>query len=208
MCSCQSTVWYALLHIAYFLFCFVKQLSLKFSGLLLFKDFPSVCNHKSNFSFLFCWRTVIGGTKNKHFWHIQTTSLSLCKVFCTLMKNADTQVRGYSIVTMNVSLMLCILTSFWVLFILNLLQWFHAWNQEKMSQNERVKKVFRPAFGCVQHLKAGQNTQHLSIKSFKIKICYIYIFQNYFQAYSPTIDIKSIFEFVGGGGGRGGEKEF
>ena len=43
--------------------------------------------------------------------------------------------------------------------------WFLAWNhwtRFKMNKQgwKRLKKVVRPAFGCVQHPKDGRNTQH------------------------------------------------
>ena len=49
------------------------------------------------------------------------------------------------------------------------------WNQEKnflkvwknCVLSYSLKKVFRPAFGCVQHPKAGQNTQHSPLRFLK-----------------------------------------
>ena len=40
------------------------------------------------------------------------------------------------------------------LFMSNLFQWFHGWNQ-----------VFQQAFGCAQHLKAGRKTQQTPLVS-------------------------------------------
>ena len=43
---------------------------------------------------------------------------------------------------------------------------FFGWKISKIMQNQQrrwkmTKKVFRPAFGCLQYPKAGWNTQHL-----------------------------------------------
>ena len=44
-------------------------------------------------------------------------------------------------------------------------------HQEKTSKNEQVENSakkhfnFQPVFGCTQHPKAGQNTQHLGVAS-------------------------------------------
>ena len=63
---------------------------------------------------------------------------------------------------------------------INLFQWFHVWNhftlfgffldfrreitEKGLKRRQKVengwKKVLQPVFGCAQHLKAGQNTQH------------------------------------------------
>ena len=50
-----------------------------------------------------------------------------------------------------------------------LFQWFHSWNQHWKSFEMNKKgwkmavKMYQPALGCVQHPKAGQNTQQLCI---------------------------------------------
>ena len=54
------------------------------------------------------------------------------------------------------SSLLCILTSFWVL------RSPESWSNYFFPPFSTffVKKVLQPTFGCVQHLKAGWNTQH------------------------------------------------
>ena len=82
---------------------------------------------------------------------------------------------------------------------LHVFSWLQTWNHWKKFKNElkslkTAQKMFWPAFGCVQHLKAGQNTQQARFtfasfssvfnKMLNPELCYFLITQpqSYFAA--------------------------